>query len=330
LLQNKQINSMARSFTVHAAAAGLALSGALVVETASAKTVPEPLRFVVIPKVTHPWFEAVRGGADAAARMIQEQTSRKVVIDYRPPAKADPDLQVAILQAAIRSKPSGITIDLLDATRLKPSLEMAEREGIPITVFDSEPPAGLTIPSIGADFCEQAQITATRLAKLISGQGEVAIMRGVPTAPNHSIRAECQRKLFATYPGIKVVASPADYDNVETAKQQAMATMKMHPQLKGWVVTDAGGAIGVGSAIQAMGKQGSVQVVGLDDLPELLELIKNGVVDSTAASKPRSQGYWSVLTLWQQGVGAPPIQRIDTGIAVLGGRKPQSEPARTR
>jgi ribose transport system substrate-binding protein len=109
-----------------------------------------------------------------------------------------------------------------------------------------------------------------------------------------------------------------------------MATMKMHPQLKGWVVTDAGGAIGVGSAIQAMGKQGSVQVVGLDDLPELLELIKNGVVDSTAASKPISQGYWSVLTLWQQGVGAPPIQRIDTGIAVLGGRQPQSEPARTR
>jgi ribose transport system substrate-binding protein len=262
--------------------------------------------------------------------MIQEQTSRKVVIDYRPPAKADLDLQVAILQAAIRSKPNGITIDLLDATRLKPLLEMAGREGIPITVFDSEPPAGLTIPSIGADFCEQARITATRLAKLIHGQGEVAIMRGVPTAPNHSIRADCQRKLFATYPGIKVVASPADNDNVETAQQQALATMQKHPQLKGWVVTDAGGAIGVGRAIQAMGKQGNVQVVGLDDLPELLELIKNRVVDSTAASKPRSQGYWSVLTLWQQGLGAPPIQRIDTGIAVLGGRAPESEPPRTR
>ena len=144
----------------------LALSSSLVVGTASAKAASEPLRFVVIPKVTHPWFDAVRSGADAAARMIQEQTSRKVVIDYRPPAKADLDLQVAILQAAIRSKPNGITIDLLDATRLKPLLEMARREGIPVTLFDSEPPAGLTIPSIGADLCEQARITATRLAKL--------------------------------------------------------------------------------------------------------------------------------------------------------------------
>ena len=70
-------------------------------------------------------------------------------------------------------------------------------------------------------------------------------------------------------------------------------------------------------------------MVALDDLPELMDLIKRGVVDSTAASKPRSQGYWSVLTLWQQGLGAPPIPRIDTGIAVLGLKQPHL-PARPR
>ena len=78
------------------------------------------------------------------------------------------------------------------------------------------------------------------------------------------------------------------------------------------------------------GKQGTVQVLGLDDLPELLELIKNRVVDSTAASKPRAQGYKSVLTLCQQGLSAPPIKRIDTGIAVLVGRPLESDPVRTR
>jgi len=307
----------------------LIIGGSLLMGAARADAAPQPLRFVVIPKVTHPWFEAVHGGAKAAAQMIQGQTNTPVVIDYRPPAKAEADLQAAILQAAIRSRPSGITIDLLDATRLKPLLEQAERQGIPITVFDSEPPAELPITSIGADFCQQARIAAARLAELVGGQGEVAIMRGVPTAPNHAIRAECHRKLFASFPGIKVVASPADNDNMETARQQAVATMEQHPQLKGWVVSDAGGGIGVGRAIQAMGKQGNVQVVALDDLPELMDLIKRGVVDSTAASKPRSQGYWSVLTLWQQGLGAPPIQRIDTGIAVLGLKQPQ-QPARPR
>ena len=86
-----------------------------------------------------------------------------------------------------------------------------------------------------------------------------------------------------------------------------MATIKMHPQLKGWEVTDAGGAIGMGRAIQAMGKQGAVQVVGLDDLPGLLV----------------------GLVLWQRCLDAPPNQRIDNGIAVLEGRALESEPART-
>ena len=50
--------------------------------------------------------------------------------------------------------------------------------------------------------------------------------------------------------------------------------MQQHPQLKGWVVSDAGGGIGVGRAIQALGKQDSVQVVALDDLPELMNRSK--------------------------------------------------------
>ena len=107
--------------------------------------------------------------------------------------------------------------------------------------------------------------------------------------------------------------------SIATAEQEATAAMRRYPQLKGWVVSDAGGGIGVGRAITALGKTGTVKVVALDDLPELLALINSGVVDSTAATKPRSQGYWAVISLWQQGLGAPPIERIDTGIGVQGG-----------
>ncbi|QPN65734.1 substrate-binding domain-containing protein [Synechococcus sp. CBW1006] len=299
----------------------LALLGCLApiaLATSAAEAAPEPLRFVLIPKVTHPWFEAVREGAEAAARMIEQQTDTTAVIEYRPPARAEAGLQASILQAAIHSKPSGITIDLLDADRLSSLLKQAQLQGIPVTVFDSELPADLGITSIGNDFCVQASIAAERLVKLLGGQGEVAIMQGVPTAPNHAIRVECHRKVFARHPGITVVASPIDGDNIATAEQMATATMRRHPRLKGWVVSDAGGGIGIGRAIQALGKTGEVRVVGLDDLPELVQLIRSGVVDSTAATKPRSQGYWSVLSLWQQGLGAPPIQRIDTGIAVQG------------
>lgn len=302
-----------------AAAAALAplLVGALS-SAALAQSVPKSLRFVVIPKVSHPWFDAVRSGAQQAAVMIQQQSGAAVELEYRPPATAEAALQAEILQAAIRSKPSGITIDLLDAERLRPLLEQARQQGIAVNVFDSEAPEGLPLTSIGNDFCQQARMASERLVQLLGDKGEVAIMQGVPTAPNHAIRARCHRDVFAKYPGIQVVASPIDHDSIATAEQEASAVMRRHPQLKGWVVSDAGGGIGVGRAIATLGKTGSVQVVALDDLPELVELINRGVVDSTAATKPRSQGYWAVLSLWQQGLGAPPIERIDTGIGVQG------------
>lgn len=307
---------------IGALAMGVALAPALVglqSAAAPAQEAPPALRFVMIPKLNHPWFDAVHGGAQQAAEMIRQQSGAALVLDYRPPAQAEPALQAAILEAAIRSRPSGITIDLLDAERLRPLLEQARQQGIAVNVFDSEPPKGLPITSIGNDFCQQARIAAERLVQILGGEGEVAIMQGVPTAPNHAIRARCHRDVFARYPGIRVVASPVDHDNIATAEREATATMRSHPQLKGWVVSDAGGGIGVARAIAALGQTGRVKVVALDDLPELVQLIHSGVVDSTAATKPRSQGYWALVNLWQQGLGAPPIERIDTGIGVQGG-----------
>jgi ribose transport system substrate-binding protein len=297
--------------------AGTALS-ALLAATAAAAA-PQPLRFVLIPKVSHLWFDVVREGAEDAAGMIRQQTGRLTQIDFQPPARSEVELQAQILQEAIRSRPSGIMIDLLDAPRLRPLLEQARRQGIPVNLFDSEPPDGLPLTSIGNDFCQQARIASQRLVERLGGKGEVAIMQGVPTAPNHAIRVRCHQEVFARHPGIKVVATPIDQDSIAVAQQQALATMRLHPQLRGWVVADAGGGIGIGRALQTLGRTGQVQVVGIDDLPEMIQLIRAGVVDSTSATKPRAQGYWAVVNLWQQGLAAPPIERIDTGIAVQGG-----------
>ena len=286
-------------------------------QPAGAQSASQPLRFVLIPKVSHPWYDAVRQGAETAGRMIQRQSGRPVVIDYQPPTAAQVSQQAQRLEAAIRSQADGITIDLLDGEGLRPLLQRARSAGIALTVFDSEAPADLAITSIGNDFCKQAQIASQRLVQLLGGTGQVAIMHGVPSAPNHAIRVACHQQVFARHPGIQVVATPADDDNIETAQMQALSTMKQFPALKGWVVADAGGAIGVARAVRALGKQSTVQVVGLDDLPELLQQIQGGVVDSTAATRPTAQGYWSVLSLWQQRLGAPTLEHIDTGISVV-------------
>jgi len=285
--------------------------------TASAADDQDPLRFVLVPKVVHPWFDAVNNGAEEAAKMLTEATGREVVVEYRAPQKADVIEQNDIISRAIATQPDGIMIDLLDGKGNRVVLEDAADQGIPVTVFDSVPPEGMALTSVGADFCEQANIASERLVKLLGGKGEVAIMMGVPTAPNHAIRADCHQKTFAKYPDIKVVATGIDNDSIETAQKQAAAIMQANPNLRGWVACDAAGPIGIGQAIKEAGKTGDVIAVGLDNLPDLLAMIKEGVVESSSSSMPEMQGYWSVIATWQMSMGKMTPKYIDTGIAVI-------------
>ncbi|WLS11196.1 substrate-binding domain-containing protein (plasmid) [Shinella sumterensis] len=300
-----------------ACATALALPFTATAQDAEGATKKDAYRFVVVPKVVHPWFDKVNEGAQAAAAAIKAQTGSDVEVIYSAPQAADVVQQNQIIDSALATQPDGLALDLLDPSGNRASLEEAQNQKIPLVIFDSVPPEGMAIPYIGSDFCEQAKIAARRLVEVLGGEGEVAIMQGVPTAPNHSIRAECHRQVFAEHPGIKVVAEGIDNDSIETAQQQAAAIMQANPNLKGWVASDAAGPIGIGQAIVEAGKQGKVTLVGLDNLPEMLDMIREGVADSSSASQPELQGYWSVMLLWAQATGAKVPGYLDTGNAFL-------------
>ena len=286
------------------AATCLATATPVLAQDAPGTTTKDSYRFVIVPKVVHPWFDKVNDGAQMAAEALEAQTGADIEITYSAPQSADVIQQNQIIESSIATRPDGIAVDLLDPEGNRASLEDAQYQEIPLTLFDSVPPEGMDIPYIGSDFCEQAKIASRRLVELLDEEGQVAIMMGVPSAPNHAIRAECHREVFAEYPNIEVVAEGIDNDDIQVAQQQAAAIMQANPELDGWVASDAAGPVGIGQAIVEAGKQGEVQLVGLDNLNEMLDLIRDGVADSSSASQPELQGYWSVMLLWQQATGA--------------------------
>ncbi|SCM71874.1 Ribose ABC transporter substrate-binding protein [uncultured Pleomorphomonas sp.] len=298
-------------------ASALLFTGVAFADELPGLTKKDSFRFVIVPKVVHPWFDLVNDGAKHAAAVIEAQTGAKVAIEYSAPQQADVVQQNQILESTIATHPDGIAIDLLDPSGNRAPLEEAIEQGIQVSVFDSVPPEGMELTAIGNDFCEQAEIASERLVKLLNEQGEVAIMMGVPSAPNHAIRADCHKKVFEKYPNIKLVATGIDNDDIETAQKQAAAIMQANPNLKGWVACDAAGPIGIAQAITEAGKAGQVTLVGLDNLPEMLQAIRDGIADSSSSTKPQMQGYWAVMTMWQKALGVETPKTIDTGIAVL-------------
>jgi len=274
------------------------------------------LRFIIIPKVAHPWFDEVHKGARAQAEVLSRELGVEIVVDYMPPSIADVVEQNAMLEKAVRSRPSGIAVDPVDAVGHMTAINRIRDQGIPMVLFDSpSPDASMT--SIGNNFAQQGIIAAERLVKLLGGAGKVALMQGYPTAPNHKERYEAQMAVLRKHPRITVVDGGTDNDDIETARQQASTVLEAHPDLSGYLCCDASGSIGIATAIKKAGRAGKVKVVSMDGIKLILDAIKEGVIESSSATIPKMQGSMSVLMLWQASLGVQMPQAVDTGIDLI-------------
>jgi ribose transport system substrate-binding protein len=277
------------------------------------------LTFVIVPKCVHAWFDEVNKGAVAEADLLSAQLGVKVKIDYRAPTTADVAEQNTVLEQAAATHPAGIALDPCDYNGNKAVIEEIEAEGIPVILFDSPAPAGSNLTSVGNDFSEQASIAAEKLVSILGGKGKVAVMQGLPTAPNHAERYQAHLATLAKYPGIKVIDGGIDNDNIETAQSQAAAVLAANPDLNGYLCCDASGPIGISAAIEEAGKKGKVKIVGMDNLIEILNYIKNGTMSATSSTMPQMQGSMAVLMMWQKSLGISIPKKVDTGIAYIDG-----------
>lgn len=274
------------------------------------------IRFVIIPKVEHPWFKEVHQGAQAQAEILGRELDVNIVVEYMPPPVADFAVQKSILEQVIISQPQGIALDPVESINNMDVISQLKNQGIPLVLFDSLS-SDNSITSIGTNFAQQGVIAANQLLKLINSKGKVAIMQGYPTAPNHKERYESQISILKKNPNVTIIDGGIDNDDIETAYQQATAVISSNPDLSGYLCCNASGPIGIARAIKAAEKTGVIKIVAMDGIKPILNDIKDGVINSSAATMPKMQGSMSILMLWQAtlGISTPPL--IDTGVVLI-------------
>ena len=282
------------------------------VPVASAKD----FRFVIVPKVVHPWFDEVNKGAKEEANLLGKQLGVKIVVDYIAPTTADVTEQNSILERVATTRPDGITVDPLDASGNRQVFIEIMRRGIKLMTFDSPPPPDLGIGGVGNNFTQQANIAAEMLLKLVGYKGEIAVMQGFPTAPNHKERYDAHLAYLKKFPNVKIIDGGIDNDSINTAQQQAAAVLASHPNLVGYLNCDATSA-GIAAAIREAGKVGKVRAVLMDSLHDEVMMVKEGIIDGLSATKPREQGALAVLMLYQAAIGGRTPYWVDTGIDVI-------------
>lgn len=269
---------------------------------------------VVIPKgVSHFFWQSVHAGAEAAGKELG------VEITWKGPAQeTDYTGQINIVEDAINRRVDGIVLAPSHGEALVPIVDRAQKEGIPVTIFDSGIKTENYVSYIATDNHKGGVEAAERLAAKLGGKGRVAIL-GVKAGSVSTDEREqgFQETIKQKYPGIEIVAF--QYGEADRAKSLDRATdiLTAHADLNGIFASNESSTVGAVQAIKQKGLAGKVVLVGFDSSPNLIEDLKGGAIDSLVLQNPFKMGYEGVKSLVAKLDGQQPPRHLDTGVSLL-------------
>ncbi len=173
-----------------------------------------------------------------------------------------------------------------DSAGIQGAIEAAHKAGVVVVAIDANA-NGPVDSFVGSKNKDAGYQSCKYLGESIGGQGEVAILDGIPVVPILERVTGCKEAL-ATFSGIKLV----DVQNGKQERAVALATaenlIQAHPNLKGIFSVNDGGSMGALAAIEGSGK--TIKLTSVDGAPEAIAAIKKGgAFIETTAQYPRDQ-----------------------------------------
>jgi ribose transport system substrate-binding protein len=269
----------------------------------------------VIPKgVSHSFWQSVKAGADAAARDLDVN-----IIWKGPASETDIAGQINIVEDMINQNVDGIVLAPSHGDSLVPMVERAQKQGIPVTIFDSGISTQNYLSYVSTDNRQGGVVAAKRLAEKLGGKGKAAILGVKKGSVSTDEREEGFRETIAKeFPGITLVPI-IFYGEANAAKSLAVAEdlLTAHADLTGMFASNESSTVGAVRAIRQRKLAGKATLVGFDATSDLVANVREGAIDSLVLQNPRKMGYEGVKTIVDKLAGKTPDRRMDTGVKLL-------------
>jgi ribose transport system substrate-binding protein len=277
----------------------------------------EGYTIAVIPKgTTHEFWQAVKAGADDAAREFH------VRVIWKGPAKEDQrDDQIAVVESFVSDQVSGIVLAPLDSSALVAPVHGAAEKKIPVVIIDSslKGEAGKDFVSfVATDNYKGGYAAGDALAKALGeGSKKVVLLRYAVGSASTEQREQGFLDSMAKHQ--MAVISKDQYAGATMAEAQTAAD-NLTDKLKeadGVFCPNESSTRGMLNSLQANHLSGKIKFVGFDASKPLVDAVRSGDITALVAQNPRNMGYLGVKTMVQHLKGETLPASIDTGSAVV-------------
>lgn len=210
-------------------------------------------------------------------------------------AKNDAATQAAAVEDAITKKVDGVLMAPVDAAAMSDSVIKLNEAGIPVTLIDRKVNEGHYVAACesnniscgydgGVQLVEAAKKAGMAVSdlKVLELQGDLASTSGLERSQGFQ---QAAKEL-----GFSIVSSLPTYWQTDTAYNAALDALQANPDINAiYLASDGVMADAVLSALEQVnklfkvGEDGHIIVVTVDGTPGVIEHIRNGYVDVTAA-----------------------------------------------
>ncbi|SPD67458.1 LacI family transcriptional regulator (plasmid) [Cupriavidus taiwanensis] len=252
---------------------------------------------------TNPYFQALRQGADAAAKGMNAKTTHYI------PTKPDsiPE-QMSQIEDVVVKKADAVVFVPVDYKAMGPGVKKINAANIPVVNVTDRSDSGSFVAFVGASDYELGLKTATHLFKVMDGKGNLILLEGVKGSATSIDRVRGVKEALKSFPGIKLLASqPANYQRLQ-ALQVMENLMQSYPQIDAVFAANDAMAIGAIEALQGANRKALVS--GINGTKEAIDAIKNGTMLATGDYNGFVQGCLGTMTAIRKLRGLPVRQEI--------------------
>ncbi len=218
---------------------------------------------------TNPYFQAVRLGADSAAKQMNASVTHYV------PTKPDsiPE-QMSQIEDVVVRKPDSIVFTPVDYKAMVPGADKINKAGIPVVNIIDRVQGGKFVAFVGADDYTLALASGRQLLKTMGGKGNVVIIEGVRGSLTSIDRVRGFQQALKEFSNVKLLASqPANYQRLQ-ALQVMENLMQSFPQINGVLAANDAMALGALEAMDAAKRK--ALVIGINATKEAIDAVKEG------------------------------------------------------
>lgn len=212
----------------------------------------------------------------------------------------DSATQISQIESAVDQGYDGIIFEPINVDAVQNIVEYAKNEGIPVVnavgaMTDWE---NYVAAYVGGDNVTAGEMELRKVAELLGGKGNIAILNGPMGSDPQIQRREGYDIVLAEYPELVVV----NEDDAQWATDKALNIvenwLQSGKEFNAIVCQNDGMAVGAAKAVQDAGFDGII-VTGVDATSDGINAIKNGSMTGTVSQNAAAQGSISVETMYR-------------------------------